>query len=72
MRPGSISTGPMPTPEHQKPDYPDNQGFNLVTGLYSERGSVPNEGTRRFRSPGDNGTGSEDRVLVIEADHGGE
>jgi hypothetical protein len=43
--------------------------FNPVTGLYSEIGSVPNEGTRRFRSPGDNGTGREDWVLVIEAEN---
>jgi hypothetical protein len=43
--------------------------FNPVTGLFSEIGSVPNEGTRRFRSPGDNGTGREDWVLVIEVDN---
>jgi chitodextrinase len=42
--------------------------FNPATGAYTDIGSgYDNAGTRSFTSPGDNGTGTNDWVLVIDA-----
>lgn len=40
--------------------------FNPNTGAYTALGTLPNTGTREFVTPGANGSGSNDWVLVLE------
>jgi hypothetical protein len=40
--------------------------FNPATGAYTTIGTVPNTGSRTFTTPGGNGSGYNDWVLVIE------
>lgn len=44
--------------------------FNPVDATYTIIGSFPNTGTRTFTTPGDNGDGNSDWVLLIETEPG--
>ncbi len=42
--------------------------FNPTNGTYRDAGSYANTGSRRFVPPGDNGTGKDDWLLVLQTD----
>jgi hypothetical protein len=44
--------------------------WNPTNGAFSAIGTFPNTGTRAFTSPGNNGTGSSDWVLVLDTGAG--